>query len=328
MNSWEKFKKYALNSGLVCKGDRILLAVSGGPDSVAMLHMLWRLKKTVPLELAVIHFDHGLRRAAKKESEYVAKLSRKFGLPVILKKIHVKEFALRNKVSLEAAGRNLRYDILAKEAQDLQFDKIATGHTADDNAETVIMWIMRGTGTDGLKGIPGERKLSNGIIIIRPILTLTKDEILAYLKSQRLVYFTDKSNFRFDFTRNKIRHKIVRELKKYNKKFIEHVSNLSRIVSDESDLLDKLSDKAAKRAVKCKKNRILLDLDKFFLYNKTIQSRIIKNILPVRISSHSIEKALVFLLDPRKKHLILSPYWAIMKKYGKAFIYKTDNYER
>ena len=323
MTPWDKFKKYIKTTGIVEAYDRVLLAVSGGPDSVAMLNLFWRLKKVLPVELAVVHMDHGLRKVSGKESRFVEKLAGKYKLPVILEKIPVREFAELKKISLETAGRDLRYKVLSDTALRLGFNKIATGHTADDNAETMIMWMLRGTGPEGLKGIPCERKLSGGISVIRPILSITKDELLDYLKSQRLRFCTDRSNFEFDYTRNKIRHKIIKELKKYNPRFVEHLSNLSKIMTLESDFLENLSEKALKKAVKIGKNKIWLDLKQFFVYNKTIQSRLLKNILPSRITADSIEKVSDFLMNPGKKLITLTGGWAIKKSGRKAFIYKT-----
>ncbi|MCX5781535.1 MAG: tRNA lysidine(34) synthetase TilS, partial [Elusimicrobia bacterium] len=176
MNAWEKFKKNVEKSGLISAGDKILLAVSGGPDSVSLLHLFWRLKKNIPIELAVVHMDHGLRKSSKKELRFVENLSERFGVPSITQKLPVKKFSETNKISLETAGRNLRYDVLYETARKLRYNKIATGHTADDNAETVIMWMIRGTGTDGLGGIPASRKIRAGLEIIRPLLPITKEE--------------------------------------------------------------------------------------------------------------------------------------------------------
>ncbi len=234
MNAWEIFKKNIEKNKLLAFGDKVLVAVSGGPDSTALLHLLWRFRKTFPITLKVVHLDHGLRSSSRKEAKFVAKLSKKLGIPSLIRNIPVKKAAEIHKVSLETAGRNLRYGALEEIARKSGFNKIATGHTADDNAETVVMWILRGAGTEGLAGIPIKRKLSDGLSVIRPILPISKEIIISYLKGQKIGFCIDESNYKFDFTRNKIRHKVISELKELNNKFVEHVFTLSKIAAGES----------------------------------------------------------------------------------------------
>ncbi|MCB4791790.1 MAG: tRNA lysidine(34) synthetase TilS [Elusimicrobia bacterium] len=322
MDAWEKFKIAIKKDGLVNEGDRIILAVSGGPDSVCLTHLFWRLAKALDLELVIVYFDHGLRVQAKKEIFFIKKLGGKLNIPVQVRVLKVKEHSSQNKVSIETAGRDLRYQELDNVAKELKFNKIVTGHNANDNAETVLMWLIRGTGAEGLSGIPPKRKTKGNIEVIRPILSVTRKEILTYLKRQKMFFCIDRSNFDIDYTRNKIRHELIPMLNKYNSNVVEHLYNLSRIVSRENTYLNMLSQKAQKNLVSVSKNKISLDLKGFFGYNKAIQNRIIKNILPQKRSQLQIERLMDFLSAPHKKNIHFSSNWEIEKSPGKLVIKK------
>jgi tRNA(Ile)-lysidine synthetase, N-terminal domain len=276
MDAWEKFKKNIEAAGLVQPGDRVIAAVSGGPDSTCLLHLLWRLKKTMPIELFAVTMDHGLRKQAAREISIVERFGKKLGIPVISRRIPVRQYAETHSLSLETAGRTLRYRTLAAVAEEFSANKIATGHTADDNAETVIMWLIRGTGSDGLAGIPPCREGEKGMRVIRPILPVTRAEVMEYVKGQKIPYSVDRSNFQLDFTRNRIRHGVIPMLKKYNPCLVQHLYNLSRLVAADNAFLNEITAGAIQRAVRRVKNAIYVDLKLFFRYNTVVQSRVLK----------------------------------------------------
>lgn len=322
MDAWEKFKNSIKKNELVKPQDKIILAVSGGPDSVCLTHLFWRLAKTVDLELLIVYFDHGLRKQAKNEAVFIEKLGKKFGIQVCIRKLPVKEYSGQNKISIETAGRDLRYLELDRIAKQFRFNKIATGHNANDNAETMLMWIIRGTGAEGLSGIPLFRSSNKNIRIIRPILPVTRQEILKYLKDQKLRFCIDSSNFSLDYTRNKIRHHLIPILNKYNNCIVEHLYNLSRILSSENAYLNEISKRSVKRTVSRSENKISLDLKRFFGYNKTIQKRVIKEILPQKRSQTQIERLMDFLSTPEQKNIHFSSNWKIEKTFKKLIIKK------
>lgn len=326
MNAWEKFKKTVKNNNFVKNGDKILIAVSGGPDSVSLLHLFWRLKKNLNIELFAANMDHGLRKQSKKDSETVRLLCEKFQIPVFIKKIPVEQYADLHKMSIETAGRELRYQTLNDFAKELKCNKISTGHTANDNAETIMMWLLRGTGTEGLSGIPAFRKELNNKKIIRPILNITRSEIIDYIKSQGLAYCIDKSNFSMDYTRNRIRHKIIPLLESCNPRFIDHIFNLSQILSKENDYLNELTARALKRSVKrFSQDKISLDLKRFFRYNGVIQARILKEILPEKRSLLHIERLLEWILSKSSREISFSHLWNVEKIENKLFLIKRHN---
>jgi len=313
MDAWEKFKKSVENNGLVKARDRVLIGVSGGPDSMTLLHLFWRLKKTVPLEILPVYLDHGLRRQSAREAEMVAAWGKKLGVPALVGKIPVRDFARSRKISLETAGRELRYRMFFYLAKEHRCNKIATGHTSNDNAETVLMWLIRGTGTSGLGGIPMVRAAERGTSIIRPMLDITRDEIMAYIRRQKLAFCTDASNRSADFTRNRIRRQLIPLLKRYNPRIVEHLFGLSRIISTENDFLHRRVQAAIRRSAAIKKNRIAVDLKRFFRYNRVIQPRILKEVMPEKRSAAHIERLREWISSPARQEMVFSRSWMVVK---------------
>jgi tRNA(Ile)-lysidine synthase len=324
-NAWEKFKLNTFKHGIIKHGDKVVLAVSGGPDSVCMMHLFWRLRKIFDIELLVVYLDHGLRKKSKEEIKFINSLAKKLEIKACIRRISVKDYSHENKISLETAGRDLRYGALVSLAGELKFNKVATGHNANDNAETVLMFMIRGTGQEGLCGIPALRESAQrNIEIIRPILPLTRNEIITYLKSQKLSYCVDHTNFHLKFARNRIRHKLIPELEKYNPGFIDHVFNMSRIVSLENEYLTDLTAKAVKKIVIVKSNKIVLDLNGFFRYNKVLQLRILKDIIPQRKSLDNITRILEWIYTGDRKIFVLSNTWNLEKSKNKLNFLKTN----
>jgi len=289
MNVWEKFKKLLEREKLIKPGDSVLAAVSGGPDSVCLLHLLWRYKKTVPFELNAVTVNHGLRKEAGREIARVEALCRRLKVPLSVDKIAVREHALMQKLSTETSARILRYGLFSKTAKDAGANIVATGHTANDNAETMIMWLIRGTGAEGVSGIPLARPLGQGLTVIRPLLSATRAEVMKYVKAQGIPYSIDKSNKSPEYTRNRIRGQVLPLLEKYNPRVVEHLFNFSQIMSRENDFMEEETRKAAGYVTEQGANKISLDFERFLKYNKAIQSRIIKYILPEKRSAAQVE---------------------------------------
>jgi len=278
MKAWDVFYKNISQNGFVISGDKIVLAVSGGMDSLCMLHLFWRLAKKMSVSFLVVNFNHSLRMESAKEANLVKGLSDKLGVECLLERIDVKEYSKEHSVSVETAGREMRYLALEKIAKKYKCNKIATAHNANDNAETVLMWLLRGTGT--FAGIPQERKVNKKLVIIRPLLPIKRKLIKEYVECHNLPFCVDKSNFLDIYTRNKIRLSLIPVFEKLNPMFIEHIFTLSCIQSREDAYLKEISTNLLRKCVKVRKNQILLDLTMFLRYNKAVQFRIIKNILP------------------------------------------------
>ena len=323
MEAWESFKKTVAANKLVTPGAGVLAAVSGGPDSMCMLHMLWRLKKTVPFDLFCISIDHGLRRAAKNEAGAVSRWCLSHGIACFVRRIPVAAYAQKNKLSVETAGRMLRYEIFKSVATETGCVSVATGHNANDTAETALMWIIRGAGTEGLSGIPMVRPLTGGINVIRPLHSITREEIMRYLERQHMPFFIDASNKAMDYTRNRIRRKLLPLLKTFNPRIVEHLYNLTQIISRENEFLQSAVSREISRSAHVGRTKITLALKRFIGYNKVIQSRILKNILPEKLSSVQIERLLDWALSSAERKMIFSRRWSINKNRHSLTFRKT-----
>ena len=186
-----KVTNYINDNKLIEKQDKVLIALSGGPDSVCMLHILYKLKEVFDIELGAIHINHMLRGdESDKDEEYIIRLCSELGINYYVKRIDIECVANKEGVSLEVAGRNERYKAFEEIRKEHGYNKIAVAHNENDQAETVIMRMMRGTGLEGLTGIKSKRK--DGII--RPILCLKRNEIEDYCKENNLNPRIDKSN--------------------------------------------------------------------------------------------------------------------------------------
>lgn len=231
--------------------DRILIACSGGPDSVALLHLLKELSLKNKWRMGLLHFNHQLRPvAAKKDELFVKNLSSKFKMPFHCGSGDVHCEARKTKTSIEECARKMRYDFFLETARDHKFKKIVFAHTRDDQAETVLMRLFQGTGLRGLSGIREKNKM-NGILLIRPLLVFTKKELLQGLTEAGIRYCLDQSNESLQFVRNRIRLKLMPRLRRqFNPRIVEALSRLASIAGEENTLLDELEQKAWRQVFK------------------------------------------------------------------------------
>ena len=310
---WNKFKQNITENKLVTVGDKILLAVSGGPDSVVMTDLFYKLQKIFKLELVIVNFNHKLRKESSKETELVANLAKQYKIKFISKIIATKKYASSNKISIEAAGRQLRYKYLEEIAKENKCNKIATAHNMNDNAETVLMWLIRGTGTNGLSGIPYERKICKNLSIIRPLLSIDRTLIEEHIKKNNIKFSVDKSNFSFDYTRNKIRLGIIPELKKINPLVIEHIYELSKIIYKQNLYLESKIKIFVTNNVKKQKNKIVLNFKSFLKKDSFLQYAVLREILPDKKRAIQIKSILKFINDKKQLHYKLSKYWSVTK---------------
>src|SRR5271166_1990 len=214
-------------------GDRVCVAVSGGADSVALLQVLLEVRAELGIVLAIAHFNHQLRgNDSQGDEAFVADLARHCGLEFFAGRSDVREHAANNKQSVEAAGRELRYEWLTSLAREQRFDSIATAHTLDDQAETVLLKFLRGAGTRGLAGIYPEmfRGAEKKIRFVRPLLCVTRDEVEAYLSALGQVWREDESNLDHRFARNRVRHGLLPLLER------EYNANIRQVLSGAAEL--------------------------------------------------------------------------------------------
>lgn len=222
-------------------GDRVLVAVSGGPDSVALLHLLTGWRRELGLELGVGHFDHGLRgRESQEDAALVADLARSLGLSLYLGRGDVKELARRKKLSRQMAARRLRLDFLRQTCKTQGYDKLALAHTADDQVELFFLRLLRGAGPEGLKGMwPAT---PDGLV--RPLLAVGKATLLAWLEQRAIPYRRDPSNLSRAYRRNRIRLDLLPELQRlYNPRLNEAVWRAQALLQAEERLLAAETDR-------------------------------------------------------------------------------------
>ncbi|MDW0092399.1 tRNA lysidine(34) synthetase TilS [Clostridioides difficile] len=261
---------------LIQKGDKIVLGLSGGPDSVCLLHVLNRLKKDFNIEIYAAHLNHQIRGIeAQKDALYVSKLCEDMGIVFFVKSINVPKYCENEGLSLEEGARTLRYEMFYEIKDKIKANKIAIGHNLNDQAETVMMRIMRGTGLKGLKGIDYIRDNC----IIRPILDVERNEIEEYCEAYNLNPRIDKTNLENIYTRNKIRLDLLPYMKdNFNSNVIESIVRMSNSLKSDNDYIEKEAEAKFREVSNIKeKGFVEINLDDFVCLHDAIKVRVLRN---------------------------------------------------
>ncbi|UCD77950.1 MAG: tRNA lysidine(34) synthetase TilS [Desulfobacterales bacterium] len=256
-------------------GDSVLVAVSGGPDSVVLAHVMIILAKEYSLRLGIAHLNHCLRKeAADSDADFVADFARRLNLACFIEKKDVRALQRISHLSLEEAARKVRYDFYDQIAAKYGFNKIALGHHSNDNAELLLMNLLRGSGPLGLSGISPVRTGR----IVRPLIRVKRSEIIAYISEKNLPHVTDASNSDLTFRRNRIRHQLIPELENnYNPRIIETLNRLSVILRDEEQWIEDLLRPTFNQCVSVKApETIILDLNRFDKLASAAKRRILR----------------------------------------------------
>ena len=263
---------------LIQNGDKIVVGVSGGPDSIALINVLNDIRNdekiSLNFELVAAHINHNIREEAKSDEEYVVEFCKNKQIEVFVLSAEVLKRAQEEKKSTEETGRNIRYEFFEKVLEQTNSNKIATAHTANDNAETVLMNMMRGSGTSGLKGIRPIRDRK----FIRPLIETTRNQIESYCEENKLNPRIDKTNFENEYTRNKIRNLLIPFIEeKFNPNIIESINRLSDIVDEENNYLETVIKQKYKEVLLEEKfgEQIVLDLKIFNKQESVIKKRIV-----------------------------------------------------
>jgi tRNA(Ile)-lysidine synthase len=270
-----KVKETILRYRMLDPGDLCVVGVSGGPDSVCLLHILHELSEEFKIGLVVAHLDHGLReREDEAETRFVRHLASSMALAFETEKASLLREGITS--SLEEKARNARYAFFGKLKDKLGAQKIAVGHNLNDQAETVLMRLLRGSGPSGLAGIPPIR----GNTIIRPLIELKRVEIESYLKARDLSYVMDSSNLETDYLRNKIRLELLPQLLEYQPRLIEHLGQLSRIMESDNDYLEEhAEDWLAREGKQTAAGDILIPALLFIELPEPIRNRVTRHLL-------------------------------------------------
>lgn len=261
---------------MLTPGDRVLIALSGGPDSVCLLHILNYLKKRLNIKLYIAHLNHGIRgKESEKDADFVKKLARALNIKLVYGKLIIKKTG--SKKSIEEFLREKRYRFLKKAANKLKIDAVATAHTLDDQAETVLMRIIKGSTLKGLIGIPPVR-YDGKLKIIRPFIKTEKREILDYLEKNKIPFRVDSTNLEEKYFRNVIRKKILPYLSKFNPRIKRSLSNLASSLLEDFEFINLEKQKRLKliKSSVRKKNMKITDI---LLQPKSIQREIIREVI-------------------------------------------------
>lgn len=267
-----KIKKYIEENKLIQSGERVIVAVSGGPDSMALLHILHNLSAVLDFEIVAAHLNHGLREVAAVEEAFVKKNCQTISVPCYSQTVQVAELAREQKTTLEDAGRNARYSYFHRLLEELDAQKIATAHHHDDVAETVLLHLLRGTGIKGLRGI-----LPINGALIRPLLTVSKEELHDYLHNEQISFCLDQSNDDVYYLRNRIRHGLIPYLQaEFNPRIVGKLNQLALIARDENEALEKESIAYWNRIVEHEDDvTVVLNNSALTLIHRAYQRRII-----------------------------------------------------
>jgi tRNA(Ile)-lysidine synthase len=273
---FKRFKQFILSNCLVSKGDTVILAVSGGPDSLCLLHLFNRMADQYRLKLVVAHLNHQLRPEAGDEETGVAALASGLGLPFEAETVDIRSYKKQQGLSEEAAGREARYRFLHRIARKYNAAALALGHHRDDQAETVLLNILRGCGTDGLAGM---LPLSSyqGIRLVRPLLGFQREEIEAYCREKGLNPYTDSSNLEKEYRRNRLRLELIPHLAKcYNPQIKEALAGLADLAAADRLFLHSMASKKAGEIVFYDKNRVSLILKNLVELPEALSGRVIR----------------------------------------------------
>lgn len=268
----QTIKKY----NLIENGDSIVIGVSGGPDSICLLHILNELKNELNFKIYVAHINHMIRKEADEETEYVKNFCKKIGVECYIKRIDVIKIANNLKRGTEETGRQIRYEFFNEILEKTASNKIATAHNNNDKAETILMNILRGSGVSGLKGIEAQRDNK----FIRPLIEMSREEIETYCEENKLEPRIDKSNNENIYTRNKVRNIVIPYIKQeFNPNILKTINRLSEVATEESEYLNKVTVEAFNKVCltvdAIENSTITLDLKRFNNLELVIKRRLI-----------------------------------------------------
>ena len=289
MNLSQKLENHLKDSKQIAPGDKVFVACSGGPDSVALFYALKSLADAWKLKLGLLHLNHQLRgRESERDERFVRSLAKQFKIPVYVQRKKILEPAKRNKESIEEFARKTRYQFFVKIAKKVRVSKIVTAHTLDDQAETILMRILQGTGLKGLLGIRRNLVL-HGVTFTRPFLDFSKKELLDFLKSERLPFCSDSSNGSKRFVRNRLRLDwLPRLARDFNPRLIETLGRIPAIVEEENQLLDAFEKKAWKDTFKKRtRHQVYLNRASYSSIPSPLQFRVLNRALKAIDARHA-----------------------------------------
>lgn len=301
INSIENnFLKFIQQEKLIKKGDGIVVGLSGGPDSVCLLYLLISIREKIGINIAAAHLNHMLRgKAADEDEEFAKRLCEKLNIEFFSKKVDINKYSKEHSLSSEAAGRKVRYEFFNDVMKKLNYNKIATAHNANDQAETVLMRMMRGAGLEGLCGIPVNRENK----YIRPILFLKREEIENYCKEKGVKPRIDATNLERIYSRNKVRLDILPYMKEnFNQDVIEAINRMSILLQEDNKFIDKEVNKIFNDKCKIFNKSVTINKEVFLLEEAVIKRVIRKSIEYVSGNKYDVELKHIEDVEKIQKH--------------------------
>ena len=274
-------KNNIVENNLIKANDKVVVAVSGGPDSMCLLDSLYRLKNELNFNIIVAHVNHGIRKESEEEKEYVNKYCTKRNIPFSYLKVDVPKLSKEKKISEETCGRIVRYDFFEKVRQENNADVIAVAHNLNDNIETILLNQIRGCGLKGLIGM--DFKFNK---IIRPLLTIEKKDILLYNNELELHPCFDKTNEEDIYLRNKIRLNLIPYLEELNPNLVTNISRMRNILKEDNEFIEDFTNKIFEKVIiKEDNSKIVFNFSNFMNEHKSIQKRIVRKLIEKKISN-------------------------------------------
>lgn len=283
----KKVLKFIQTNNLIPKGSSILVGLSGGADSVCLTHILYTISEALNIKLYAAHLNHGIRGSeAERDEQFAYKFADSLGIECFVKHADIKSQAKKRNISEELCGREARYKFFAELQRKFRIDLVATAHNKNDNAETILMNFMRGSSMSGLCGIPCKRDR-----IIRPILCLTRDEIIDYIQQNNLSFVTDSTNIQQIYTRNKIRLKLIPYIQsQFNSNFIEtSVKNAENLCLDKEFIENIVEQKYNELVKNNKANISLLNREHISIQRRIIYKMIVNVVGTEDLSSGYVD---------------------------------------
>ena len=329
----EKTLREMLREQKVESASPIVVAVSGGADSTALLDSIVRLwkKNELPSEIFVAHLNHLLRADESDADErFVQEMAARLKLPIVVERIAIAEQSEMIKQNLEATARQVRYDFLRRAAEKCAANVVLTAHTLDDQAETFLMRLLRGSGMAGLRGIHPVRHLSESIRLIRPLLGITRSAVIEHCERYRLEYRTDSSNFSSDLTRNRIRQELIPLLRSFNPRSNEALGRMADLLAEDQTFLEQVAADALAEV------RLEADLDARLLHAHplAIRRRVLRLWLRERRGLQRIEAVHLAAIEKLiaqgrgGRTIELPGGWQVRLKSGKLTLTKVEKQGR
>lgn len=276
MHMLRKVEKYIIQHQMIENGDRIVLGVSGGADSVSLFFVMLALSEKYNIEMVVVHVNHGIRgEEAKRDEDYVRMLCKGHNIPFECIYLDIKRMAKKEKLSEEEMGRKARYNAFSQISQKYHCNKVAVAHNKNDIAETVLLNLFRGS---GLKGLVGMEPVRGNLI--RPLLCVERSEIEAFLHQQELMYHNDATNFETDYTRNKIRLRVLPYVEsEINEKASEHVVKSAQLIGEANEFIEMEMVTLYERTVEKQNQEYWILLEQFGEAHSILKKELIRKVL-------------------------------------------------